>query len=257
MDLGLTGKHALVAGGSRGGGLAIARELAAEGARVTLTGRDADNVERACRVIRDDRGDVTGIVGDMSDKNGVAAILSHTAANFGSPDILVVNPPSPTRARGFQETPDELFEVAYNQWVMTLVRLTRGVIDTMQANGWGRIVALGSMGMKSPHLTDPVYVMNMRVATAGFIKTLAQEYGQFGITANTVALGPFESEVSKAYLKEAGALKEEQMLAQTAMRRWGRPEELGALVAFLCSKRAGFLTGETIRLDGNAGGSLF
>ena len=256
MDLGLTDKVAVVAGGSRGCGFGIAAELAREGARVVLSGRNSDAVASAVGRIRSAGGQVHGIVVDMLTKPGCEAIVAAARTAFGPPDILVVNPPGPERLRGFENSPDDEFRVANEHWVMTLVHLVRAVLPHMKSRRWGRIVAIASIGVKSPHLEDPMYTSNTRVAVAAVVKTLAHEYGSMGITANTIATGPFLTELSREYIGD-GARTEQQIVAETAMGRWGRPDEMGAVVAFLCSERASYLSGETIRVDGGYTRSLF
>ena len=110
--------------------------------------------------------------------------------------------------------------------------------------------------MKSPHLDDPQYSQNIRVAAAAVIKTMAYEYGRYNITGNTIATGPFASALADDYIAEHG-LKPDVFSRAHPMRRVGRPEEMGAVVAFLCSDRASFLSGETIRVDGGATRNLF
>lgn len=257
MDLGLKNKVAIVAGGSRGCGRGIAEELAKEGATVVLSGRNRDAVEATVAHIRAQGGKAHGVVADMVSAQGASSIVATARSACGDPDILVINPPGPTRVRGFENTPDHEFSSAHDHWVMTLVRLTRAVLPAMKEKRWGRIVDIASMGVKSPHLEDPMYTQNTRVALVGVIKTLAHEYGKFGITANVIATGPFLTELSRDYMRDAGALSEEQMIAATAMGRWGRPDEMGAVVAFLCSERASYVSGETIRVDGGYSHSMF
>ena len=257
MDLGLNGKVALVAGGGRGCGLGIAQELAQEGALVALSGRNADVVNAAVESITAAGGRALGIVADMAIKSEVQRMVSETRKAFGDPDILVVNPPGPERLRGFENTPDEEFRQANEQWVMTLVYLAREVIPAMKAKQWGRIVDIASIGVKTPHLDDPMYTSNTRVAVVGVIKTLAHEYGPYNITANTIATGPFLTELAKSYMADAGAMAEDFITSATAMGRWGRPDEMGAVVAFLCSTRASYVSGEAIRVDGGYTHSMF
>jgi 3-oxoacyl-[acyl-carrier protein] reductase len=257
MDLGLANKVAVVAGGSRGCGRGISQALSREGAAVVLSGRDASTVDAAVTHIRGQRGKVAGVVADMATAAGAASIVAAARSVFGDPDILVVNPPGPARLRGFENTPDDEFRSGHEQWVMTLVRLAREVLPAMKARGWGRIVDIASVGVKTPHLQDPMYSQNTRVAVVAVIKTLAHEYGRHGITANVIATGPFLTELSRDYMRDAGALSEQQMVASTAMGRWGRPEEMGDVVAFLCSVRASYVSGETIRVDGGYSHSMF
>jgi 3-oxoacyl-[acyl-carrier protein] reductase len=256
MDIGIAGKVAVVAGGSRGCGLGIAKALAAEGAAVFLSGRQPDVVAQAVEAIRAAGGRADGVAADMVDPDGAGAIIEGARAAFGDPDILVVNPPSASQARSLAEVDDAAFQQANEIWVMSLVRLARLALPAMQARGWGRIVYIGSIGMKVLHLDDPMYAQNVRVAAAAVVKTLAHEFGRHGVTANTIATGPFYSGLSKDYM-EGGGLDEAVMLAQTAAKRWGASEEMGAVVAFLCSKPASFVTGETIRVDSNYAHSLF
>jgi 3-oxoacyl-[acyl-carrier protein] reductase len=257
MNLGLDAKVAIVAGGARGCGLGIATALAEEGAAVVLSGRQAGAVEAAVEKIRVAGGRVRGVVADMSSPTGPAAIVGAARDAFGEPDVLVVNPPGPPRSRGLETTPDDEFRTAHELWVMSLVRLTREVLPEMKRRGWGRIISIASIGIKTPHLEDPMYTSNTRVAVAGVIKTLAHEYGRYGITANTIATGPFLTELSRDYMADAGALSEQQMMSMTALGRWGRPDEMGAVVAFLCSSKASYVSGEAIRVDGGYSSSLF
>lgn len=257
MDLGLAGKIALIAGGSRGCGLGIAQELAKEGAAVALSGRQDEVVNIAVDSIRSFGGRATGIVADMVVKDDVQRMMTETRQVFGDPDILIVNPPGPARYRGFETTPDDEFRQANEQWVMSLVQLAREVIPAMKAKRWGRIIDIASIGVKTPHLEDPMYTSNTRIAVVGVIKTLAHEYGRYNITANTIATGPFLTELSRSYMADVAALTETQIVAATALGRWGRPDEMGAVVAFLCSTRASYVSGETIRVDGGYSPSMF
>lgn len=258
MDLGLSDKVAVVAGGASGCGLAIAEELAKEGARVVLSSRDSNKVDTAAAGIRASGAEALGIAGDMAVKADATRIVEEARRVFGDPDILVVNPPGPgARSRGFENTPDEEFRDANEQWVMSFVFLAREVLPAMKRKRWGRIVNVGSIGMKVPHLADPMYAQNTRVGVVGVVKTVSHEYGRDNITANTIATGPFMTELTRSYLADAGALSEDHMIGATAMGRWGKPEEMGAVVAFLCSERASYISGETIRVDGGYTHNLF
>jgi 3-oxoacyl-[acyl-carrier protein] reductase len=138
------------------------------------------------------------------------------------------------------------------------VYLVREVLPAMKQKRWGRLLNIGSVAMKVPHLEDPMPSTNTRVAVNGLMKTLAQEYGPYNITANVIATGPFDSELSRQYRASGTGIKTETWYHKMLpVGRWGRPEEMGALAAFLCSERAGFITGETIRIDGGYTKSLF
>lgn len=264
MNLGLHGKTAVVAGGSRGCGRGISEVLAAEGAAVVFSGRQHEPVTATEATIRADGGKTVGVVADMTTPEGGLSIIRTAREHFGDPDILVVNSPGavPDRAtgrwRGFENTSDADFEEIYRNFVMSLVYLTRAVLPGMKARRWGRLLNIGSTAMKVPHLEDPMPAVNIRVAVNAVMKTLAQEYGRYGITANVIATGPFDSELSREYRASGTGVKtEEWYRAMLPAGRWGKPVEMGWLAAFLCSERAAFLTGETIRLDGGYGKSLF
>lgn len=264
MELGLGEKIAVIAGGASGCGRAIAEELAREGARVVLSSRRAEPVKETEAAIREDGGEAVGVVADMTSQSGAADIIAKARSVYGEPDILVVNSPGPVpdpqtnRWRGLENCADEDFELAHRMFVMSQVYLAREVLPAMKAAGWGRIVNIGSIAMKVPHLEDPMPATNTRVAVNALMKTISQEYGAFGITANVIATGPFETELSRDYRASGAGVKTDEYYAKMLpVGRWGRPEEMGALVAFLCSARAGFITGETIRIDGGYTKSLF
>lgn len=264
MDLGLKDKIAVVAGGSRGCGRAIAEELAKEGARVLLSGRNQQPVDETVAAITAAGGYASGIVADMTDKAGAKHIIVAARQAYGEPDILVVNSPGSVpdpqtnRWRGFENCSDEDFELIHRYFVMSVVYLTREVLPAMRAKGWGRLLNIGSIAMKTPHLEDPMPATNTRVAVNALMKTLSQENGPYGITANVIATGPFDSELSREYRASGTGVKTADWYQKMLpVGRWGRPEEMGALAAFVCSTRAAFLTGETIRLDGGYTKSLF
>ncbi|MBU3993649.1 MAG: SDR family oxidoreductase [Alphaproteobacteria bacterium] len=256
MDFKLAGKVAIVAGGSRGCGLACAEELAREGASVVLTGRQPAIVEAAVARVEAAGGKVKGLATEMVSEADVRHIVDQCRATFGDPDVLVVNPPSPTLISGLEAIAESEYVLAYEYYVLSLVRFLKEVIPAMQARRWGRIVTLGTVGMKSPHLQDPQYSQNIRVAAAAVMKTMAHEYGRYNITGNTIATGSFDSDLANDYIAAHG-LTPDAFSKSHPMGRVGQPEEMGAVVAFLCSDRASFLSGETIRVDGGATRNLF
>lgn len=256
MDFKLAGKVAIVAGGSRGCGLACAEELAREGASVVLTGRQQAIVEAAVARIEGAGGRVKGLVTEMVSEADVRHIVGQCREAFGDPDVLVVNPPSPALISGLEAIAESEYVLAYEYYVLSLVRFLKEVIPAMQAKRWGRIVTLGTVGMKSPHLQDPQYSQNIRVAAAAIMKTMAYEYGRYNITGNTIATGSFDSDLANDYIAAHG-LSADAFAKSHPMGRVGQPEEMGAVVAFLCSDRASFLSGETIRVDGAATRNLF
>jgi len=255
MDLMLAGKIALVAGGARGCGLAISQELAREGIKVVLTGRQADIVEAAVKSIRDAGGQAEGFIGEMDSEEGARAMVRRTRDTFGEPGILVFNPPSPRLADGWDNIELADYDDSHRKFTMALVYLLREMVPHMKASRWGRVINVSSI-VKTPHLHSPMYHHNTRVASVSITKTLSFEMARFGITANSIAPGAFRSALSAEYLGRLGQT-EEVIETGTPMARMGLPEEMAGLVAFLCSDRASFISGETIRVDGGASLSLF
>ena len=257
MDLGLSDKVALVCGGSRGSGFGISRALAEEGCAVVLTGRRQEIVDRAAAEIRDAGGRAHGAVGDMTTKDGATRLVSEAEAAFGAPDILIFNVPGIPHAHSFEEATDEGFAANHEEWITAYVRMIRKVLPHMRERKWGRILNIASVGVKTLHLKDPMYFANMRVEVVSITKNLAKEFGREGITANVIATGPMLTERSRRYMEAAAARTENAMIDDTFVGRWGQPEDMGAVCAFLCSARAGYVTGETIRVDGGYSHSLF
>jgi 3-oxoacyl-[acyl-carrier protein] reductase len=256
MNFGLNGKVALVAGGSRGCGLAISKELAEEGASVVLTGREPDIVSQAVEVIKNEGGRAHGVVGGMVTQKEADRLVGEATEVFHTPDILVVNPPTPGNVEGFLHNSDEDYLAAHENYTMSLVRLSRLVIPAMQERRWGRIIAMASIGVKTPHLRFSLPAQNTRVASAAVAKTMSYEFAKDNITVNTIATGPFPSALSDEYNKSAGYAPD-RIAKSTPMGRLGRTEEMAAIVAFLCSDRASFVSGETIRVDGGSTLNLF
>ena len=255
MDLNLNGKVALVAGGARGCGLAIARELAAEGVRVVLTGRQAAMVDEAVRAITEAGGEARGVVAEMDDEAGSNRMVEAARSAFGEIDILVFNPPAPTLESGFDNIGLADYDDSHRKFTMALVYLLRAVLPAMKEKRWGRVINVSSI-VKTPHLHIPMYHQNTRVGSVAITKTLSYEFASYGITANSIAPGAFHSALADDYLNKHG-IGEDAIAMGTPMKRAGRPDEMAGLVAFLCSDRASYISGETIRVDGGASVSLF
>lgn len=264
MDLGIAGRVAVVAGGSRGCGRGIAEALAAEGVKVALSGRQPDVVGAAAEGITAAGGVAVGVVADVTSQTGVDTLIDGARRAFGDPDILVVNAPSPqrreaTHLRGFENCDDDDYLGMFENHILSQVRLARALLPAMKDHRWGRLLNIGTIAFKTPHQEDPLPATDAgRIGVTPLMRILSQEYGQYGITANTIATGPFNSELSAAYQATNPTIKTpEWYLKMLPVGRWGEPIEMGWLAAFLCSDRAAFLTGEVIRLDGGYTKSLF
>jgi 3-oxoacyl-[acyl-carrier protein] reductase len=243
MDLGLEGRVALVMASSRGIGRAIAAALAREGARVALASRSRETLDAAIAEI----GSGTAFVADTGDLDRLAALPGEVEVALGPIEILVLNTGGPPPGTALEHDLAE-WEAAYRSLVLAPRVLTGAVVPVMRERGWGRIVNVGSTSTR-----EPLPYLNLsnahRMATVGFLKTLATEVAADGVTVNTVATGSFATD---RLAETAGSLAaaEEGARSFVPAGRLGRPEEYGDLVAFLCSERAAYLTGTVIPLDG-------
>jgi 3-oxoacyl-[acyl-carrier protein] reductase len=266
MELGITGKIALVIGGSRGNGKAVAQELARNGCRVIVLARDKDRLDRAVAQIRAEGGEAFALTGDGTEKAGIAKLFAAARANWGAPDILVYNNSGPPN-HSFQESDDEDFYEAYKRVIMGFTWCVREAMPDMKARNWGRIVTLGSICVKEMHQQLPLVLHNsLRPAGVGLSKTLANDLGRWNITVNTIGIGTIEGEEGTTFHTNYNALAAREGITYeeavrrrvegSAIKRAGRPDEVGSLCAFLCSERAAYITGQTILLDGGRVQSL-
>jgi 3-oxoacyl-[acyl-carrier protein] reductase len=245
MDLGIDGRVALVMGASRGIGRGIAGALAREGARVGMVSRSLERLGEAAAGIE---GETATFEADTDDLDKLAALPREVAERFGAPvEILVTNTGGPPPG-GAQERSTEEWEAAYRSLVLAPRALIEAVLPEMRSRGWGRIVNVGSSSTIEaiPHLN----LSNVhRLAAIGYFKTLAREVAGDGITVNTVATGKVATD-RLADLSGSLEAAEEMAREQVPAGRLGTPEEYGDLVAFLCSDRAGYVSGTTIPIDG-------
>jgi 3-oxoacyl-[acyl-carrier protein] reductase len=254
MDLGLRDKVAFVAASSRGLGRAIAAELAAEGAALAVCARNEAVLRRAADELRASDARVLAVPADLSDPAQVDAVVDAALGEYGRIDVLITNTGGPPSGPFEAHTP-AAWQAAVRQNFDSVVNLTRVVLPGMKERGWGRIVNITSIAVKQP--VDNLILSNsVRAAVTGFARTLANEVAPFGVTVNNVMPGYTRTErltelAAKLAETEGG---EGSVYArwerEIPMRRVGEPHELAALVAFLASERASYITGASIAVDG-------
>ena len=266
MDLELGGKTAIVTGGSRGIGKAVAQVLAADGCRVVITGRYADTLSAAATEIAGDTGiAITPIVADMTSAEQVNAMVAQAAQTLGGRiDILVNNAAAPGGlARGrLSEIRDEDVLLDLDTKVMGYLRCARAVAPYMQQQGWGRIINVGGLSARRAEGNLSAGVRNSGLSN--LTKYLAEELGGDGVCVNLVHPGTTRTERSgPMYAEQAQregitvAEVERRVAARNSTRRIVDAEELAWVVAFLASPRSIALSGETIAAGGGAGANVY
>jgi len=246
MDLGITGKRAIVAGASSGLGLAAARALVAEGATVVVGSRTAERIEAAAA----DLGpSAVPLVGDVSTPEGATAFAEAAVEALGGVDIVVTNAGGPP-AGTFASTPLDAYPSALDLNLLSVVALCKATVPAMQAQGWGRVVAITSVAVKQP--IDTLILSNTaRAGATGFLKTLATEVAADGVTVNSVLPGFHRTDRLVHLGRDLDAVA-----AGVPARSIGDPDDFGAVVAFLCSQQAGYVTGTALAVDGGAARGL-
>lgn len=258
MELGLRGKVALVTASSKGIGRAVALGLAGEGARVSICARGESALEETAQWIRRQTGaEVLTTTADISVAAGVERVVEATLSHFGQVDILVCNVGGPPPGTFF-DFDDTAWERAFQQILMSVVRLCRLVVPDMRRRGWGRIITITSMAVKEPR-PDLILSNVFRAGVTSLVKSLSRELAPYGILVNNVM--PNAVLTDRAYelaRRQAGAegVPVEQVLERLAqaipLGRIAAPEEFAQVVLFLASERAGYLTGISIPVDGGS-----
>jgi len=254
VDLGIAGKLAIVTASSGGLGDAVARALAAEGVHLALFARSEERLRaNAVEIERRYNVRVAPVVGDMRSREDIENLVSVVKREFGGPDILVLNtgrPPSPPRDEVLDETDDDRWEEAYRTQLWAAILAARIVTPLLVQRGWGRVIAITSASVKQPmprHGLSTIF----RAGVTGLMKHIANEVASKGVTVNTVC----PASIVTDSLKRTYDLSER--IKRVPVGRLGRPEELAAIIAFLASEHAAFITGATIQVDGGMIASLY
>ena len=259
MDLGITGRHAILLASSRGLGRACAESIAREGVHVVVNGRTAADVDTAVDELRHAHGvDVAGVVGDSSRVAVHDALLDVCP----EPDIVLLNgegpPPTP-----FAGLSDDNLGAAFEQAVVGPVQFLQRVVPGMVERRFGRIVAVSSAMVKTP---NPVMSLShgTRLGLAGILKGLSTDVVAHNVTVNQLLPERFDTgrqkQMAELVMKFRGVSYDEaraEQIASIKAGRLGRPEEFGDAFAYLCSAQAGYLSGQSIQLDGGSYEGIF
>jgi 3-oxoacyl-[acyl-carrier protein] reductase len=257
MDLGIRGKVALVCGASGGIGYAAAEEFAREGCALVICSRDATRLAAAAAKLEALGASVQAVVADLATAEGVQTLIRETNAHQTQVDILVCNTGGPPT--GAPMAHDwSAWSAAADLLLRSTVELTRAFVPGMQARQWGRVIGITSLAVKRPQ-GALVLSNSLRAAVTGYLRTLANDVGRDGVTVNTVLPGFTGTErldaLAAATTARTGQDRDAVFAgwaAESPLGRIGRPDELGAVIAFLSSARAGFVTGQAVLVDGGA-----
>ena len=251
MDFGVQGRVAMVAASSKGIGLAVAEELAAEGCRVSLCSRGEDGLKSALER-------VTGSVGsvcNVSSAEDLEKWHAETVEKLGPVDILVSNTGGPPAGK-WTDLRDDQWQSGFDSTLMNIVRMMRLVTPSMVERGWGRVVHITSLVAKQPHEILPIS-STLRAGIDALVRLQSDELAKHGVTVNSVLPGHTHTD-RQVHLAEIRA-EQEGITIEEALKRAGeetpigrlaKPEEIAAAVAFLCSERASYVTGVNLLVDG-------
>jgi len=247
MEFGLKNKVAFVAASSQGLGKAVALELAEEGARVIICGRNKENLEHTKHEIeKRSNSKVLALAGDLSVASEREQIIQSALQAYNTIDILVTNTGGPPAGK-FEELKQEDWDQAYKSLLTSVVGLVNGFLPGMKQQRWGRIISITSMAVKQP-VNNLILSNSVRASVAGLVKTLSNELAMYNITVNNVMPGYTETERLKILIESDPSFASAK--SEIPLGRFGTPEEFAAAVTFLASERASYITGVSLAVDG-------
>lgn len=263
MDLGIKGKTALIVASTKGIGKAIAEGFAAEGCKVAICARTKGELLGVSQELKRRFGiEVSWCLCDLNKSKEIDSTVESVHKQLGPVDILINNCGGPPSGY-FSVFSDEDWQTAYETVLLSTIRFSRLVLPDMISNEWGRIINITSITVKQP-VDNLVLSNSLRTGVTGLAKTLSAEYAKYNITVNNVAPGYTLTnrlyDLSVARAKEQNKSHEEILTAMakdTPINRLASPEEIAAAVLFLASKRASYITGVTLNVDGGLNKGLF
>jgi NAD(P)-dependent dehydrogenase (short-subunit alcohol dehydrogenase family) len=246
MKIDLTGRTALITGGSRGLGEAMAVALAAAGASIALVARDRERLQKVKTAILEAGGKAEIFTADVTSEQDVAATCEAVRKTLGPVDILINNAGTNLRKKLTDFSLAEFRSVIDSSLISTFL-MSRAILPHMQGRGYGRILNMSSI-MGHVSLPERTAYSSAKAALLGFTRALALEVAADGITVNGISPGPIGTEMNAALINNPDTNR--QFLANLPVGRWGEVREIGALACYLSSEAAGFITGTDILIDG-------
>ncbi len=258
MDLGLKDRVAIVGGGSKGLGRACADSLAREGTKLAICSRNSEDLAIAAQEIRSSTGvDVLAVPGDLSKLEDIQNLVRQTVDHFGRLDVLIANSGGPPEGRAV-DTAEETWDRSFQMALLFFIRMGREAVPHMKKQSWGRIVNILASTVYQP-IDNLVTSGVTRMGAVAYAKSLADEVGRDNILVNNVAPGFLMTDrmrhIFETRSQETGQELDSVLQARASsipVGRFGRPEELGDLVAYLSSEKNSYTTGTTILVDGGA-----